>query len=581
MTPAPHSARQSEPGLDPVLVEVVRNKLDGIANEMELTLLKSSFSPIVKEGMDASASIFSTSGESLAQAIAVPIHLATLIPCVRRILDEYPIQMMEQGDVYVMNDPYMGGTHLPDIAVVAPIFHGGQVVALSATMTHHQDVGGMSPGSIPTNATEIFQEGIRIPVMKLFRKGQEDRDLLNLLALNVRMPESFRGDLMAQVAACNVGIRRVQDLCLAYGNNQLSAIFEELLLRSEQMTRLALRRIPEGKYHYEDSLDNDGVDHDRPIKLAVTVEVRDGEFIVDFTGTSPQTRGPFNCVRSGVEAAAAIAIRMLTDERIPTNGGCFRPIKLILPEGSLVNPREPAPVNARATPIKRLTSIIVCAFRDVLPEKVPADPASMSLVLMLSGKDGRSRTYVIGELIVAGSGASRDKDGVDVIDTDASNCMNMPVEALEMEAPLRVHRTELRRDSGGAGRTRGGLGIVREYELLEGEIQVTHRGERHAFAAKGAYGGGDGLCSESILTKSDGSKIALPSKTMFTLRAGERLRCLTAGGGGYGSPAERPLARVLDDIANRKVSPEAAISVYRIDPSALSRTSDGRATQTR
>jgi N-methylhydantoinase B len=346
----------------------------------------------------------------------------------------------------------------------------------------------------------------------------------------------------------------------------LNKVFDQLLSRSEQMTRSALRRIPEGKYYYEDFLDNDGVDLDRAIKLAVTVEVKNGEFVVDFTGTSAETRGPFNCVRSGVEAAAAIAIRMLTDERIPTNGGCFRPIKLILPEGSLVNPKDPAPVNARATPVKRLTSIIVCAFRDVLPDKVPADSASMSLVLMLSGKNRQGQTYVIGELIVAGSGASLHKDGIDVIDTDASNCMNMPVEALEMDAPLRVHRSELRRDSGGAGRTRGGLGIVREYELLDGEMRVTHRGERHIFAAKGAYGAGGGLCSRSILVRSDGVQTVLPSKTMFSLIAGERLICLTAGGGGYGPAEERPRAAVAEDVANGKVSVESAGVLYGAKP---------------
>src|SRR5262245_17402357 len=300
---------RSGSALDPVTVEVVRHKLDGIANEMELTLLKSSFSPIVKEGLDASASLFTLQGETLAQAVAIPIHLATLIPCIARILAEFPIETMREGDLYCLNDPYIGGTHLPDIAVIMPVFARGRPLAFAAAMTHHQDIGGMAPGSVPTDATEIFQEGIRLPALKL-RDGDRFNDtLLKILRRNVRIPDTFEGDLMAQVAACNVGARRLSALAETYGDNHLTAIFAELLDRSEAMTRDALRAIPKGTYSAVDFLDNDGIELDRRIRIEVAVTVDDGAMTIDFAGSSPQVRGPFNVVPSGSLAAACYVVR--------------------------------------------------------------------------------------------------------------------------------------------------------------------------------------------------------------------------------------------------------------------------------
>ena len=363
--------------LDPITVEVVRNKLDGIANEMESTLLRSSFSPIVKEGLDASASLFTIEGETLAQAIAVPIHLATLIPCVQRFLATFPRQTMCEGDLYIMNDPYLGGTHLPDIAVVAPIFHRGQPIALSAAMTHHQDVGGMSPGSVPTTATEIFQEGIRIPPLKLHDAGEPNRTLLDLLELNVRIPETFIGDLNAQIAACRIGARRVGEIAHRYGADTFQAIGTELMRRSEVLTRAAISQVPDGTYRYVDYLDNDGIDLDTPVRIEVAVSVRGDEVHIDFAGSSDQVRGPFNCVPSGSYAAAYFALHALTDPEIPTNGGCFRPITLSLPEGSIVNPRSPAPVNSRTATIKRITGCIIGALREAMPDaRPPTQPVS-------------------------------------------------------------------------------------------------------------------------------------------------------------------------------------------------------------
>ena len=538
--------------LDPITVEVVRHKLDGIAEEMEQTLLRSSFSPIVREGLDASASLFTIGGETLAQACAIPIHLATLIPCVAAILDAYPAAGMREGDIFVMNEPYMGGTHLPDIALVMPVFHDGRPIALSATMTHHQDVGGMTPGSVPTNATEIFQEGLRIPPLKLRDAGTMNDTLLRMLRLNVRIPDTVMGDLDAQIAACQLGGRRLAALAATHGEAALHAMFATILDRSERMTRAALRAIPAGTYRHVDHLDNDGIELDRPIRIEVAVTVRDGTFHCDFAGTSRQLKGPFNCVRSGSQAAAYFAVRALTDPGIPTNAGCFRPVTLDLPPGSLVNPVEPAPVGARTATIKRITGCILGAFKDVLPDRVPADSAGELLTIAFGGTH-HGRRFVVGELVAGGSGAAAASDGVDVIETDATNCMNLPVEALEMDAPIRVLRTELRRGSGGDGAFRGGLGIRREYEILDGEVSFTHRGERHAFPAQGARGGKPGATARSAIHRHDGAEETVPSKLVTTLRRGDRVLVETAGGGGYGDPARRDRQARADDAANGKV----------------------------
>jgi len=559
------AARIANAQLDPITVEVVRHKLEGIANEMESTLLRSSFSPIVKEGLDASAALFTVAGETLAQACAVPIHLATLIPIVETLLRVYPLDTMQDGDVYIMNDPYLGGTHLPDIALVMPVFYKGRPIALSAAMTHHQDVGGMTPGSIPTNATEIFQEGLRIPPLKLRDAGVMNETLVKMIRLNVRIPDTVMGDLNAQIAGCTIGARRMVDLADNYGHNHLSAIFQELLDRSEAMTRDALSQIPPGTYRYVDYLDNDGIELDKRIRIEVAAIVGDGAIHCDFQGTSPQLKGPFNVVKSGSQAAAYFAVRALTDPSIPTNAGCFRPVSLNLPEGTLVNPQEPAPVGSRTATIKRITGCILGAFKDVMPGKVPADSAGELLTLAFGGRkpDGTGN-YVVGELIAGGSGGSLRSDGADVIETDATNCMNLPAEALEMEAPLRVTRLALRADSGGAGTHRGGLGIVKEIEVLEVETLMTHRGERHFCPAAGSQGGQPGAPAHSVIRRADGREEIVPSKQVTVMKPGDRLIVETAGGGGYGDPRKRDPALVKEDVANGKVSRTGAAKDYGV-----------------
>ncbi len=377
-----------------------------------------------------------------------------------------------------------------------------------------------------------------------------------MLRLNTRIPDRLLADLHAQVAACSVGAHRVAELADIYGDD-LPLVFGDLLDRSEQLTRAVLRTIPEGTYRYVDYMDNDGIDLDQRMRIEVAVTLRDGEMHCDFTGTSPQVRGPFNCVPSGSLAAACFAIRVLTDPTIPTNGGCFRPIKLTIPEGSMLNPRQPAPVCSRTSTIKRVATSIIAALRPTRPEAVSADPGSIALLLSFGGRYADGKPYVMGEIVVAGSGACFDMDGCDVVDTDVSNSTNMPVEAIETEFPIRMVRYALRKDSGGEGMFRGGLGCVREYEVLSGPITLTHRGERFYCPAQGYDDGAAGMAARTRIMRADGSVEEVPSKIVTQLFAGDHLLIETAGGGGWGDPARRDPALREADIADGKVTVEA------------------------
>ena len=556
------NANAGAPAMDPITIEVVRNKLEGIANEMQMTLLYSAFSPIVKEAMDCSAALFTADGQTVAQATAIPIHLATMIPALHAVMAKYPVAGMTPGDVYLLNDPYCGGTHLPDITLFIPVYAEERVVAFSVATVHHQDVGGMAPGSIPTNAIEIYQEGLRIPPLKYIEAGKLNETLDQILRYNIRLPDTFMGDLNAQLAACTVGARRLGELCTIHGAAKITRIFELLLDRSEAMTREALRTLPEGTYRYVDWLDNDGVVLDQKVRIEVAVTIKDGSIHFDFTGTDPQVRGPMNCVPSGSRAAAYYAVRALTDAQIPTNGGCFRPVSLHLPEGSLVNPRAPAPVNARTATIKRICGMMVSALAEAVPERVPAASAGISVMLAFGGKRNDGSPFILSELVAAGTGASAGADGVDCLQTDGSNSMNLPLEALGIDAPIRVLRFGLRADSGGAGCHRGGLGVVREYEFQADDIRLTYRGERHFTAARGSTGGGDGAMSKATIFRADGRIETIASKCVTTVSRGDRLFVETAGGAGFGDAKTRSRDEIAADIANRKVSAAGARDQY-------------------
>ncbi len=538
---------------DPILFDIVRHKLSGIVEEMQTSLVRSSYSPIVKEAQDASCCLFRADGEVVTQSRSNPSHLGSLAAMVESVLESFPAETMADGDIYIFNDPYLGGTHLPDIAVFAPVVVDGETVAITASMAHHMDIGGMLAGSIPTNATEIYQEGLRIPPMRLVTAGVLDRSLMWLIRRNVRMPDVLEGDLNAQISACRIASRRLGALAADLEAETLKAIFTVLLDRSEAMTREALRALPEGTFTYEDYRDNDGIDLDKRITIRVAVIIADGAVTFDFTGTSPQVKGPLNIVPCGVRSSAYYGVRAITGPHIPTNGGCFRPVRLVLPEGSLVNPREPAPVNGRTAVMKRIASCIVGALAQAAPGTFPAGSAASVLVMSYAGAFADGRPFVQGELVNGGSGAAEGHDGIDVVATDMTNGRGVPAEAIELEAPIRCWRTELREGSGGDGEWRGGLGVRREYEILAGPVRFAHRGERHYAPAKGLFGGQDGALARSEVVRADGTVEEIPSKRVMELYAGDRVHVATPGGAGYGDPAKRSAAAREEDIASGKV----------------------------
>ncbi len=565
--------------IDPILLEVLRNRLDAIADEMELTLLKSAASPIVKEGLDASAALFNVKGETVAQAAAIPIHLGALQFGAQRIVRAFPPERMRDGDAFLLNDPYDGGTHLPDITLAVPVFAersadapersadapDGRVVALACTMCHHQDVGGRTPGSVPTDATELYQEGVIIPPTQLFRAGELDENLFGLLTRNVRLPDVFTGDLMAQVAAGRLGGTRLRELFAAHGTAVVLGYIDELLGRAETLTRRQIEAIPDGEYRFEDYLDDDGVDLGQRVKIAVAVRVRGDSMTFDFTGTDPQVRGPFNSVPASTMSAVFYAIRAISDPSIPNNGGCFRAVDVVLPEGTIVNPRPPAPVSCRTATIKRIADTILGALVRALPERMPAANSGTLLVMAFGGRDPESdRPFVASELAAGGMGARAAKDGIDVIETDVSNCMNIPIESVEMNFPLRIMRARLWSDSGGAGRFRGGLGLEKVYEATTTDVIVSHRGERFASEPWGLHGGAPGRSGRAFIVRKDGAREDLPSKKMIVLHPGDQLWEYIAGGAGYGDPLERDPAAVLGDVLDGKVSRETARESYGV-----------------
>lgn len=559
-----HRMRSSKPrsDVDEVTQEVLRHKFDAIADQMETALLRSAYSSIVKEAQDASAAIFDPSGKTVAQAAAIPAHLGMLIPAVNTIIKEFPPDQMKQDDVYLINDPYDGGTHLPDITVVMPIFNEGEVVALGTSMAHHQEIGGMTPGSVPTDATEIFQEGLRLPPLKLHDQGSPNETVFEIIRRNVRIPSIVIGDLNAQISACMTGKRRISDLATEYGNDIIRTATEQLFDQSEQLTRSHLQKIPDGDYTFHDYIDDDGITHHEPIRIQATVEVEGSDFHVDFSGTAEQANGPVNSVPAATMSAVYFVVRAITDPNIPNNAGCFEPVSMHLPRGSIVNPEPPAPVNARTVTIKRIADVLQGALTSAIPDQIPAASHGQLAMLTFAGRRDDGTQWIYGETGAGGFGARPTIDGVDCIESDTSNCMNTPVEATELEYPLRVHQYELWQDSGGAGRYRGGLGYRKQIEVLDDKVTFTHRRDRHDFQPWGLKGGYPAPTCNTVVHRSSGKCEILPSKVVIELEEGDIVDVFTTGGGGHGPPLLRPLRSVRKDLKEEKISKDAATGTY-------------------
>lgn len=551
--------------IDPVTLEVIHHRLTSITDEMENALLKSSSSSIVKEAKDASTAIFDARGQVIAQACAIPIHFGTLRFSVPQILREFPVQNAQDGDVYLANDPYSGGTHLPDITLVTPVIYQGEVVALSVSMVHHQDIGAMTPG-VPTAATSLYQEGLNLPPVKFYEAGKPVKPIHDIIRKNVRVPELVLGDIHAQVAAGNVGKVRILELFYEYGKELVLSAMEQLLDHAEALVRGELEKIPDGSYSFVDYMDNDGIDLDQRIKIQVRVTIKGSDLIVDFSGSNPQVRGPVNCVPPSTYAAVAYILRAITSgSNIPNNEGNLRPIKLILPEGSIVNPYPPGACGARSVTVHTIARTLMGAVAQFVPERVTACSGN-SAILYLGGIDPlNSEEYLVTDWIKEGQGARSTKDGVDAISTEVGNCMTPPVEALEMTSPYRVLGFKLCQDSGGPGKYRGGLGLKKVFRLLRGNnASVTYRGERMFVSPWGIFGGLPGARGKGVIIRKTGEKEEVPSKKDFRLNEGDELHIVVSGGGGYGDPLERKSELVLRDVLDGSLSLKAAADDYGV-----------------
>jgi N-methylhydantoinase B len=546
------------PELDPITLEILANALRSVTDESFVALMRSAYSTNIKERHDHSTTIMDRQGRLVVQAHqSLPIHLASMWGLMAALLAKYPEDQIHPGDLFVANDPFVaGGTHLPDVNLAMPVFADGELVAFVCNIAHHADIGGMAPGSMAGGMSEIFQEGLRIPVLKLFRAGVLQQDLLDLLLLNVRVPEERRGDYFAQIAAARLGARRLEEVLQTHGRATLLAAFEQLIARTGQRMRAAIRAIPDGSYRFADVMDGDGLDaFDIPIEVEVTV--RGDRIRFDFAGTAPQVPGSINVTLNATVAAVGYALKALLDPEMPNNQGMLDVLEVAAEPGTLVNAGFPAPVSSRAHTSQRIIDVVLGALAQALPERAVAAANGANSMAVFAGTDPRTgRPFVYLETLGGGMGGRPIKDGKDGVQVGITNTSNLPVEAIELEYPLLVEEYSLIPDSGGAGRFRGGLGLRRVVRPLC-DCVFNGVGERFRHRPWGLFGGGPGGSGQFLIIEADGSRRRIHDKPgEIRLSPQQALVVETPGAGGYGPPAERSAEDLAEDRASGKFSPD-------------------------
>ena len=534
------------PGIDAIALEVLRHALCAVADEMNADLVRTAYSPNINERRDCSSAVFDANGDMVAQAESIPVHLGAMPYSVAAAIAA--ARDFASGDIVVVNDPYAGGAHLPDVTFVAPVFWEDERVGFVANRAHHADVGGKEPGSLAGDAVEIFQEGLRIPPVKLWRRGEVDEDLLRLILANVRTPGERLGDLRAQAAGCRMGVARMHELFARHGRETMKCGMDEVLAYSERRMRDEIARFPRGKCAFADALDEDGTGSGA-IAIRVAIEARGDRLIVDFTGSAPQTTGPLNAVFAVTASATYFAVRAATDPTIPANSGAYRPIEIVAPVGTIVHPVAPAAVvGGNLETAQRIVDVLLGALGQAVPDKaIGACQGSMNNVA-IGGVDPRTgRHYTLYETIGGGFGGGPAGDGMDGVHSHMTNTLNTPVEALETAYPLQVVRYELIPRTGGEGEHRGGLGIRREIRAVGHTARVSLLTDRREIRPYGVRGGLPGAVGRNVLVRGDGSEDTLASKGSIMLAAGETLRIETPGGGGWGDPARRAETSIARD----------------------------------
>ncbi|MHA1207330.1 MAG: hydantoinase B/oxoprolinase family protein [Candidatus Hodarchaeales archaeon] len=516
---------------DIISLSVIQKALENISEEMGIVLRRASFSVNCKERLDFSCAIFNSQGELISQAQHIPVHLGAMFSSLKVILSEYELESFQQGDIIILNSPYFGGTHLPDVSFVMPVFIGQKLTFFVTNRAHHSDIGGSTPGSMPGTSTEIFQEGLIIPPVKLYSQGEEVPDVMNLILSNVRVKKERLGDFRAQRAALLRGEERLKELASKYGKEFLVNSIRILMDFSEEAFQSHLAKFPEETFEFVDYLDSNGVTKD-PVKIKVTIVKRHKKLTVSFEGTDPQQRGNVNCPRSVVYSCVYYVFRCLTDPSIMTNAGLFRNIIIEIPNGSLLDPNMPAAVSSgNVETSQRIVDVLLGALAKGFPEIPAASQGTMNNVTIGSTDSKIPFTYY--ETLGGGTGAGMNYSGISAIHSHMTNTRNTPIEAFELTFPLRVRKYCIRKNSGGNGQKIGGDGLIKEIECLV-NTTVSIQSERRKFSPYGILGGNPGEKGVNIKRKTDGEEVKLSERVIVDFKKGETLIIKTPGGGGYG-----------------------------------------------
>jgi N-methylhydantoinase B len=549
--------------LGAVDIEITKASLDGIVQEMQNSLFRTGYSTIVRESQDASCAIMNRDGDVVAQHVVLPLHIGSFPACCRAILRSY--DDIQPGDAYIINHPYEGGSpHAPDMAVITPVFADGELVAFCGSIAHKSDIGGPVPGSCSGQAKEVFNEGLHIPALRYMRGGQRDLGIERIIAANSRTPELVLGDIRGQLGSSRLGEQRVLELMAKFGKVNIVACFEKLLKLSEARMRAAISEWVDGRFEAERFIDDDGVELEKPVRIHVVVEKKGDKIHFDFSGSADQTRGPANVRPPLVQAAVGYCLISLVDPHIFINTGIMNAFGFTAREGSVVNPRFPAPLNTYNPTVHALVEAVFAALVNIVPERARADGCASRSIILGGRSTSAGKSYVQYEILGGGAGARAGKDGVSGTSVNQSNAKIASIEIIESEFPTRVLRFELIEDSGGAGKYRGGLGIRREYLNLA-DARFSIRSAKHVIAPNGAAGGGEGRTGDIIVNPGRDGEKRLPTRYAdYPLKEGDIFRLDTPGGGGLGNPRQRDPARVLSDVREGYVSPEKAKEIYGV-----------------
>jgi N-methylhydantoinase B len=551
---------------DPIAFELFKNAIFSIADEMALTVCRTTYSGVLKDNMDFSTAFADAQGRLVAQGLTLPGHLGSIPTALEAVLRHYRDDM-RPDDVFIMNDPFDGGMHLPDIFVFKPIYRAGKRLAFAATVCHHTDVGGRVPGSNASDSTEIYQEGLRIPPLKLYEEGRASTALFALIEKNVRLPVKVLGDLRAQLAACHIGERLFLELVVRHGAPAVTANMEAVIDYAERLTRAAVRELPDGVFSFEDWIDDDGIDEDKPIRLFVTLTKTGDSLKADWTGTSPQVKGAINSTLSWTKAATYTAIRSVLPSGIPNNEGVFRAIEVTAPAGTIANAVLPAACAARGLTGFRMVDCCFGALAAMVPDRVFAASDGGNTGITVAGYYADRSPFIYVDFTCGTWGGRPWADGLDGNSNIFANMASQSIEVIEAEHPLQILAYEFVGDKAGAGKYRGGAPYRRDYRFLEEEAILQVRSDRRRVRPYGLCGGQPGKPSANVLNP-DTERRPLPAKLTMTLRRDDVFRHELAGAGGWGDPLERAPERVLRDVRNELVSVEAARKEYGvvIDP---------------